>query len=238
MAGFFRRLFNLGNAEAHSIIDKLEDPVKMTEQGIRDLKKDLEAAKGSFAEVKAIAIKAERDMEKNKNGARDWERKAMSLLQQGQNGKLEKANAERLATEALARKEECNKLYSIADKASATQNQAVQSLQKNMDTLKSKIQQYENELVTLKARAKTAAATSKINKQLAGVDSNGTVALLERMKEKVEEEENLAIAYGDVAEMDVSVEDEIDQALLTDQSGTASPQMDELSALKAKMGIQ
>jgi phage shock protein A len=40
--GIFSRLFNVGKAEAHAAIDKLEDPIKMTEQGIRDLKKDLD----------------------------------------------------------------------------------------------------------------------------------------------------------------------------------------------------
>jgi len=238
MAGFLRRLFSLGSAEAHSIIDKLEDPVKMTEQGIRDLKKDLDEAMHNFAEVKAVAIKAERDMEKSKNGNLDWERKAMSLLQQGQSGKLDKEKAERLASEALARKEECNKQYLIAKQANESQNQAVQTLQKNIEALKSNIQQYENELVTLKARAKTAMATSKINKQLASFDSTGTVALLERMKEKVEAEENLALAYGDMSSMSTNIEDEINQALISDNSGSETSQTAELAALKAKMGIQ
>jgi len=35
----FKRLFKIGQAEAHSAVDKLEDPIKLTEQGIRDLKK-------------------------------------------------------------------------------------------------------------------------------------------------------------------------------------------------------
>jgi len=238
MAGFFRRLFSLGSAEAHSIIDKLEDPVKMTEQGIRELKKDLENAMHNFAEVKAIAIRAERDMEKSKNSALDWERKAMALLQQGQTGKLEKEKADRLATEALARKEECNKQFGIAKQSSEKQNQAVQTLQKNIESLKSKIQQYENELVTLKARAKTAAATSKINKQLSSIDSSGTVSMLERMKEKVESEETLALAYGDLSKMETNIEEEIDKTLLTDSTETRSSQSEELAVLKAKMGIQ
>ena len=34
---------------AHSVMDKLEDPIKMTEQGIRDLKKDLQASMESLA---------------------------------------------------------------------------------------------------------------------------------------------------------------------------------------------
>lgn len=239
MAGFFRRVFSLGSAEAHSIIDKLEDPVKMTEQGVRELKKDLEQAMQNFAEVKAIAIRAERDLEKARNGSADWERKAMALLQQGQSGKLEPEKADRLATEALARKEEFSKQVAIAKNTFDAQNQTVQALQKNIDTLKGKITQYENELVTLKARAKTASATKKINKQLSNVDSTGTVAMLERMKEKVEEEETLAIAYGDLAEKSKTVDDEIDQALLTDDSGSGtSSSSKELEALKAKMGIQ
>ena len=107
----------------------------------------------------------------------------------------------------------------------------------NIDTLKSKIQQYENELVTLKARAKTASATKKINKQLSSVDSSGTVAMLERMKVKVEEEETLALAYSDIAAQPKSLDDEIEKALLTDESKSSSTS-EELEALKAKMGIQ
>jgi len=44
----FKRLFRVSQAEAHAIVDKFEDPIKMTEQGIRDLKKDLQASMTSF----------------------------------------------------------------------------------------------------------------------------------------------------------------------------------------------
>lgn len=237
MAGFFKRVLSLGSAEAHSIVNKLEDPVKMTEQGIRELKADLEKAMTSFAEVKAIAIRADRDLEKARNGASDWEKKAMILLQQGQSGKLDPAKADQLAAEALAKKEQFAKQMVTAKQASESQNKNVQALQKNIDSLKTQIQKYENELVTLKARAKTADATKKINKQLSSLDSSGTVSMLERMKQKVEEEETLAMAYGDMAEQSKTVDDEIEQALLEDNTSSSSSS-DELAALKAKMGIQ
>ena len=48
----FQRLFSVGKSEVNAAIDKMEDPIKMTEQGIRDLKKDLNAAMTSLAEVK------------------------------------------------------------------------------------------------------------------------------------------------------------------------------------------
>jgi phage shock protein A len=237
MASFFKRVLSIGSAEAHSIVDKLEDPVKMTEQGIRELKSDLEKAMQSFAEVKAIAIRADRDVEKAKNGATDWGKKAMILLQQGQSGKLDQAQADKLATEALSKKEQFARQLVSAKQASEIQNKNVLALQKNIDTLKTQVKQYENELVTLKARAKTANATKKINKQLSNVDSSGTVAMLERMKQKVEEEETLAIAYGDMAEQSKSIDDEIEQVLLTDDSAGSSTQTEDLAALKAKMGI-
>ena len=41
MAGFFSRLFRVAQSEAHSVVDKLEDPIKLTEQGKRQVVKML-----------------------------------------------------------------------------------------------------------------------------------------------------------------------------------------------------
>jgi phage shock protein A len=108
-------------------------------------------------------------------------------------------------------------------------------LQEKVQQLKSTIQTYENELITLRARAKTAASTKKINQQLAKVDASSTIAMLERMKNRVEEDEALAQAYGEVASLETSVDSEINRALA--ESETTSAQ-DRLAELKAKMGIQ
>ena len=53
--GIFSRLFKVGQSEAHAIVDKLEDPIKITEQGIRDLKNDLQHAMTGLAEVKGVS---------------------------------------------------------------------------------------------------------------------------------------------------------------------------------------
>ena len=42
-------------------MDKMEDPIKLSEQAIRDLKKDLHESTKALAEVKAIAIRLERE---------------------------------------------------------------------------------------------------------------------------------------------------------------------------------
>ena len=231
----FKRLFRVSQAEAHAIVDKFEDPIKMTEQGIRDLKKDLQASMTSLAEVKAIAVRTRREADNHKKLTVDYERKAMMLLQKMQSGEMDQADAERLATQALNKKEQsAADAIRLAQEAERHEQMAGQ-LQANVNKIKSGVNTYENDLVTLKARAKTAAATKKINQQIARVDSSGTIAMLEKMKSKVEEDEALALAYGEMADLDKSVDDEIDAALKSGNTVTASVHLLEL---KKKMGIK
>ncbi len=232
----FSRLFKIGQAEAHSVVNKFEDPIKLTEQGIRDLKKDLQGAMTSLAEVKGIAIRTRKDANDKKKLAADYERKAMLLLQKMQSGALEATEAERLATEALSRKEEfANEALKISKEAERHEQMSNQ-LQANVAKIKSSISTYDNDLVTLKARSKTAASTKKINQQLSKIDSSGTIAMLEKMKSKVEEDESLAIAYGEIVTPENNVDDEINTALQSGQQieTNASAQLLEL---KKKMGM-
>ena len=231
--GIFSRIFKVAQSESHSVVDKLENPIKMTEQGIRDLKKDLQGAMKSLAEVKASAIRMKKDGTNQKNQSKDYERKAMALLQRGQSGDLEAADADRLATEALTRKEEADKRAREYLTNYENQQKMADQLQSKVNKLKQAIGKYENELVTLKARAKTAESMKKINKQMATIDSSSTVAMLERMKEKVNEEESLAEAYGELGAGGTSIDDEIEKAL----EGSDTSASDSLAALKAKMGL-
>lgn len=230
----FARIFKIGQAEAHSVVDKFEDPIKMTEQGIRDLKKDLQEAMTSLAEVKAIAIRTRREADNQKKLAADYERKAMILLQKAQSGALEMGEAERLATESLSKKEQFgNEAIRVSKEAERHEQMAAQ-LQANVNKIKSSISTYENDLLTLTARAKTAASTKKINKQLSKIDSSGTIAMLEKMRTKVEEDESLAIAYADIATPDKTIDDEISTALKKGENSTVKA---DLEALKQKMGM-
>ena len=230
----FGRLFKVGQSQAHSIVNKLEDPIKLTEQGIRDLKQDLGQALQGLAEVKGVAIRLGKEAEDAKRQAGEYERKAMLLLQRSQEGQLELAQAERLATEALTRKDSASERATRLFQETEQQQRMGSQLQEKINQLKSTVSTYENELVTLRARAKTAASTRKINQQLAQVDSSSTIAMLERMKQKVEEDEALAQAYGEVADVDTSIDSEINRALT---AGGTSGAQDKLAELKAKMGI-
>lgn len=234
MAGILQRLFKIGQAEAHAVVDKLEDPIKLTEQGIRDLKKDLTTAMESLAEVKALALRLRRQMEDFQRAAADYERKALLILEKAKRGEMDMQEAEKLALEALTRKQENEERARQLQADCQAQESMAAQLQIKIEQLKKQISSYENELITLKARAKTAESMKKINRQLAQVDSSSTIAMLERMKQKVREEESLAEAYGSVAAETASVDEKLEKALASPSSPAVS---DALTELKKKAGL-
>ncbi|RZS98907.1 PspA/IM30 family protein [Aquimarina brevivitae] len=230
---FFRRLFKIGEAEAHSAIDKIEDPIKMTEQGIRDMKQDLDKSLEALAQVKALAIRARNDKEEYEAKAQDYEQKAMLILKKAQSGNMDTAEADRLAKEALIKKEEAQQHVTRTVEESEKFDKSVAQLEKNVQEIKQNISKWENELKTLKARVKVSNATKNLNKQMAEIDSSSTVSMLERMKDKVNQEEALAEAYGDIANASKSIDEELDKAIdVTEASAD-----DDLAKLKAKLGM-
>ncbi|MDA3890159.1 MAG: PspA/IM30 family protein [Salinivirgaceae bacterium] len=231
--GVFNRLFKMGQSEAHSLVDKLEDPIKLTEQGIRDLKKNLDESLQAFAEVKALAIRSKREINEYTNQSKNYEQKAMLILKKTQSGGIDAAEADRLAGEALARKADAdaNAVRTQGDLVKLEAN--VKQLDTNIKALKSKITHYENELKTLKARAKVSEATKKINKSMSGIDSGSTIAMLEKMKDKVARDEELAEAYGEMADSNKSIDEELDAAI-NDPEVKAS---DALEEMKQKMNM-
>ncbi len=229
--GLFKRLVTLGKSEANAIVDKLEDPIKMTEQGIKDLKKDLDASLKGLAEVKALAIRSKRDLSTATEKANNYEQKAILLLKKAESGGIAVEEADRLATEALQLKEQAMKDAARAKTEVDKFDQNVANLNEGISRLRSSISSCENELRTLKARARVSAATQKINKQLSGIDSSSTVTMLERMKEKVEQQEAMSEAYADIAGQPTSIDSEIDKAL----GGSTPASSSALEALKAKL---
>lgn len=229
----FKRLFKIGQAESHSAIDNMEDPIKMTEQGIRDMKEDLGKSLEALAQVKALAIRTKNDSENYESKAVEYQNKALLLLQKAQKGTLELPEAERLAKEALIKKEENAKLAANCKKDSDKYETSLDTLNKNIQTIKSNVSKWENELKTLKSRVKVSDATKNLNKQLASIDTSSTIGLLERMKEKVAQDEALAEAYGEIATENKSIDEEIDKLVDT----TDISVQNSLDKLKEQLGM-
>lgn len=229
----FKRLFRIGQAEIHAAVEKMEDPIKMTEQGIRDLRKELIEATEAYAKVKAIAIRTENDQAHCQKESLGYAEKAVIVMQKAQAGQVDLQKAEDLAREALSlRRKFYQEAEELGNQALALQ-QSSREMFRNTEVLKENLDKWEKELRTLKARVKVSKATEQVNKQLARLDSNGTIQMLERMKSKVEDQEALAKAYGELAQNKHSLKDELNTIIIDDSLSIEN----DLAAIKEKLGI-
>ncbi len=229
----FRRIFRIGQAEIHAAVDKMEDPIKMTEQGLRELRTDLTEAIESYAKVKALAIRTENEQLNCDQQSRSYGEKAILIMQKAQTGQVDLYKAEELAREALSLR---RKYYAESEELGlqvVALQQSSREMQRNTEILKENLEKWEKELRTLRARVKVSSATKHVNKQMAQLDNNGTVSMLQRMKAKVEDEESLSKAYGEIARDKHSLKDELD-GLLKDDSFSIEK---DLQAIKEKLGI-
>ena len=103
-------------------------------------------------------------------------------------------------------------------------------MESSVNKLKSEINSWENELKTLKARIKVSSAQKNINKHMANIDSSSTIGMLERMKDKVAKEEALAESYGEIADSNKSLDDEMDDVLGASKSESVQSDLDRLRA--------
>jgi phage shock protein A len=229
--GFFQRLFRWGKSEVNSAMDSLEDPIKMTDQGIKDLEEDLDKSIKALATVKASCITAKNDLEKARQDITDYQNKAMTFINAANAGKMTQEEADKLATQCLEKKSQRSRdLPQLEANYNRLQAQ-VTKFEETIKKLKSNIDKWKNEAKMLKARAKVSEATANVNKQLAGIDSTDTISMLEKMKEKVNEQEALADSYLEISA--AAGEADIDSAI--QQLGGGMEAQNELEALKAKM---
>ena len=166
--GFFQRIFRWGKSEVNSAMDSLEDPIKMTDQGIKDLESDLEKSIKALASVKASCITAKNDLEKAKQDVDDYQKKAMTFVQAAEQGKISHEEGDRLASQCLEKKSQRSQdLPQLEANYTRLQGQ-VSKFEDTIKTLKAQIDKWKNEAKMLKARAKVSEATANVNKQLAG----------------------------------------------------------------------
>ena len=226
---FFTRLFKIGQAETNSILNHLEEPISLTEESISDLKAELKKSLEVIAEIKALSIHAKNEAEKFENKSTDYERKAIFILQKGQQKALSLLEADKLATEALQKKATQLELSKQAEENHKNFENKITQLSKNIATLKSTISKWENELNILRARIKIGTATTNLNKQLALLDSNSTITLLNEMRDKIIQEEALAKSYQEIAE--------VNSPISLDSNLKAGDIQEDLNTLKQRISI-
>ncbi len=224
----FDRLFRIGKAEANAAVDKLEDPAKMADQILRELRSNYQQAIQGEAEIKALALQHRASELQYRNTAADWEKKANDLLDRIETKQLDEAKGTDLATKAAeahqAAANEADQFAKMAEK----EESAVAVMDLKIKQIKDQIAQTESQAQLIQSRSKTAEVSEKINKTLSNVDTDGLMATLHRMDEKASAQEFRAAAYAQIDDATMSTEQEINKALGTGSGSNA------LEAIKAK----
>lgn len=209
----FQKLFKVIQSFLHAFVNHIQDPILMAEQAIRDLKKDYDTSMKGLAEIKSLAIDTQTRIAEQTEIAKDYEKKALMILQKAQNGEMNQNDADRLASEALKKKQtaiENIKKYTLDIK---NYNAMSEKMEGKIANLKEQIQNWESELNTLKARHKVAVTSKKINQQMVSMSGNNAQALLENMKDKVNKEESMAKAYEEMTTIETDIDKEINAAI-------------------------
>lgn len=216
----FKRLRDLTLSNVYALIEKAEDPVKMTDQYLRDMAEDLEDAEKAVAAQIAIEKRFKQLYE---------EQSALVAKREEQANVAAQAKNIDLARRALEEKKAAE--TKVAEyKASYEQNkQAADNLRLKLDEMRKQFTELKNRRETLVARANAAKAQAGINKAMAGFGSDTAMSGLSRMEEKVRQMEAHAEATEELSQSKGKSLDDEFAALGKDKAVE-----DELAALMKK----
>ena len=222
--GMFERFSTMLKSNINELISRAENPEKMLNQLILDMKSNLAKAKQEAAGAIADEKKLQADAESLQKQSEDWERRAMLAVQEGRDD---------LAKQALIRYNEAlqgaQQLHETWVKSKAeTENLKIQLRQLN-----DKIEEAKRKKNILVARAKRAEAQQRIQETMSGMSDKSAFESFDRMAEKIEAIERKALASAEL-QQEFQSDDLAAQFKQLEYKGSADQQ---LLDLKSKMGM-
>ncbi len=222
--GLFDRLSTLLRSNINDLISRAENPEKMLNQLIVDMKTQLAKAKQQVASAIADEKKLQSDAEGLKKQAEDWERRAMLAVQEGRDD---------LAKQALGRYNEHLQGAQQLHETWLKHKAETDALKLSLRQLNDKIEEAKRKKNILVARAKRAEAQQRIQETMSGMSDKSAFESFERMAEKIEATERKAIAAAEIQE-EFSGDRLIHQFEQLEYKGSSDQQLIEL---KVKMGL-
>jgi phage shock protein A len=222
--GIFSRIGTLIKSNINDIISKAEDPEKMLNQVLVDMKTNLNEAKKQVAVSIADEKRLKKQYEDEDGKAKDWERKAMMAV---------RANDDVLAREVLARKGEHDEHAGVLKKQWEIQRDAVEKLKDRLRALNNKIEEAKRKKNILIARKKRAEAQKTIHETMSGLKDTSAFETFDRMTAKIDQLEAEADAGAEIAGQLTG--DTLEQKFDRLEAGAGADHA--LAELKAKMGL-
>ncbi len=210
-------------SQLNHLIGKAEDPEKMLNQTLMDMQEQLISAKRQVAVAIADEKRLIQQYEQEKQNGSEWEQRAMLAVQQGNDN---------LASQALERQAEHNKLAAGFETNWRAQKQSVEQLKVALSKLNERISDAKRQKNLLVARARRAEAQRTITETMTGLSSNSALDTMARMEEKINQMEAEADATTELAE-----EIGHDELLSEFKKLEPAKNSNALLELKAKMGM-
>jgi phage shock protein A len=224
MAGILKRFSDIMSANMNALLDKAEDPAKMIDQYLRNLKSDLDKVKAETAAIMAEETKAKRDLNECISEVDKMQKYAEKAVLASN-----EADAKTFLMKKAQLIEKQYELQKVFD--SASENAA--KMKSMHDKLVSDVNDLNARKTAIKAKIAMAKTQDKINKIEAGAwGAHNNMSAFDRMEEKADRmlDEANAMATLNNEKIDETIE------LKNQYDGQSKADVeDELTALKNKL---
>lgn len=226
--GIFQKLSTLIRSNLNDLIAQAENPEKMLNQVILDMREQLTKAKQEVALAIADERKLKAQVDEEFRQSQEWERRAMLAIRQEKDD---------LARQALLRQQEYGQRAQALHDTWQRQQSETEKLKDALRQLQGKIEEAQRKKNLLVAKQKRAQAQKRIHETISGLSDTSAFETFNRMAEKIEQEERLALA---AAEVSTELQgDALDREFKLLESGAGGDEQVEfrLLEMKQKMGI-
>src|SRR6478672_4778470 len=172
------------------MIDAAEDPEKMVNEYLRQMRAELSEARAATAMAMADETRLRSQYEQNKAASDEWQQKAELAVQHDDDD---------LAREALGRKATAQSLADTFDTQWQSQHDQVAELRDALAKLEAKINEAEAKREVIIAKQRRAATQDAINTAMQSVQGLNTDDSLQRMEDKVDQQLATSQAQADLA---------------------------------------
>jgi len=225
--GIFTKLSTVIKSNINDLISRAENPEKMLNQIILDMRDQLASAKRDVAAAIADERKLKSQLDGEVKQARDWQHRAMLAV---------KEDRDDLAKQALLRQKEHTERAQVLRQTWEAQASETETLKQSLRQLNDKIEEAKRKRNLLIAKQKRAQAQRRIHETMSGLSDTSAFEAFNRMADKIEEEERKSVAHAEVnAELGG---DTLESEFLRLESGPGGADVeDQLLALKTEMGM-
>jgi phage shock protein A len=225
--GIFTKLSTVFKSNINDLISRAENPEKMLNQIILDMRDQLAKAKREVAAAIADERKLKSQLDMEVKQARDWQHRAMLAVKEGRDD---------LAKQALLRQKEHTERGQVLQQTWEAQARETESLKGSLRQLNDKIEEAKRKRNLLIAKQKRAQAQRRIHETMSGLSDTSAFEAFNRMADKIEEEERRSVAHVEVTE--ALQGDTLESEFLKLEAGPAGAGVeDQLLALKQEMGL-